>query len=467
MTRALSIYAASNRTKFLVVAALMIVALAVIDWRTPSYISLGFLYLFPIMLVSGYLTKTQIVVVALICTALQELFSNLPGSEAIPRLVMTSIGFVGTGFFISELMRNRRIVLSHLQQVEEQVALREDAEEQLRVLVESSPAAILTIDSAGGILLANESARDLFVPQGGKLEGQTIKTYVPALQTAVRSQLSRPFRTTLQCTCQRGNGDIFLAGVWFSSYKTASGGRLAAIIVDLSDDLRNREDLSLDYLLKNARILMSAVSHEIRNLCGAALAVHRNLSNVKALEGNEDFQALGTLIQGLERLSAMELRSRRGEEGCAVDLAVLLDEFRVLIATAYHESEIQVRCDVDEDLPLVWADRYGLVQAFLNLAKNSQRAMQSTKEKTLTVSTSVENDTVVVRFEDSGTGVADPRSLFRPFQQNAEATGLGLYVSRAILKSFGGEIAYETRTRGSCFAVTLPAITDRVEVTHA
>src|SRR2546429_4664235 len=36
----------------------------------------------------------------------------------------------------------------------------------------------------------------------------------------------------------------------FSTYRTVSGTRVAAIIVDLSEDLRSREDLSLDYLLK-------------------------------------------------------------------------------------------------------------------------------------------------------------------------------------------------------------------------
>jgi two-component system sensor kinase FixL len=48
-----------------------------------------------------------------------------------------------------------------------------------------------------------------------------------------------------------------------------------------------------------------------------------------------------------------------------------------LIETAYHESKIEMDWDVQESLPLVWADRYGLIQVFLNLAKNSRRAMAS------------------------------------------------------------------------------------------
>jgi hypothetical protein len=42
---------------------------------------------------------------------------------------------------------------------------------------------------------------------------------------------------------------------------------------------------------------MIAVAHEIRNLCGAVLVVHKSLSRVQELESNEDFKALGSLIQ--------------------------------------------------------------------------------------------------------------------------------------------------------------------------
>ncbi len=452
----LSIYAPVNRTRLIVVAGLLISAIAVVDWATKPYISVGFLYLFPIMILGGFLSRTQILLVALVCAVLQEAFSNLPENEAVVRLLFSSAGFVGTGLFISELIRNRRIAMTHVEELEGQIKLREDAEEQLRSLVESSPAAIVTIDSGGNILLANEAAQHLLAAEGRALQGQEINSYLPALQTILKTQQPQVFRTTLQCTGQRSDGEVFLAGVWFSTYSTISGPRLAAIIVDLSEDLRNREDLSLDYLLKNTRILMGAVAHEIRNLCGAVLIVHKNLSRVKELESNEDFNALGNLIQSLERVSAVELGSSSAQNGDVVELTSVLDELRILIETAHHESDIEVQWDVQESLPLVWADRYGLIQVFLNLAKNSRRAMASTETKQLRIAAREENGRVTIRFEDTGSGVASPENLFRPFQRGAESSGLGLYVSRAIMRSFGGELSYEPRSEGCCFAVILP-----------
>ena len=462
-----SIYVPANRKKLLVIAGLLVTAIAVADWFTTPYISLGFLYLFPIMIVGGYLSRQQIIGVSLLCAFLQEVFSDLPGNEALVRLVLSSAGFIGTGLFISELLQNRRMILKHVGELKDQIDLRQDAEEQLGMLVESSPAAIITIDSNGKILLANEAAQRLLAPGAQPIQGQAISFYLPSLQTAVNTRPSREFRTTLQCKGQTSNGETFLAGIWFSTYTSISGPRLAAIVVDLSEDLRSREDLSLDHLLKNSRILMSAVAHEVRNLCGAVLVVQKNLSRLSELQHNEDFQALSMLIHSLEKISAMELQVSPTQNAGAVELTSVLDELRVLIESAYHESEIEIDWQIQDPLPRVWADRYGLVQVFLNLARNSQRAMQCSETKRLCVGASDEGSTVVIRFADTGVGIGSPENLFRPFQRGADSSGLGLYVSRAIIHSFGGELLYERRSRGCCFAVVLPSLFTGKEVINA
>jgi two-component system sensor kinase FixL len=452
------IYAPANRRKNLLIAAALIVIVAIVDWRTPPYISLGFLYLFPIMLAAGFLNRWQIVGISLLCSGLQELFSNLPTSAVIPRLMMVTVGYIGTGFFISELVSKRQLMTKHVEDLEQQIRFRQDVEQQLEVLIESSPAAIVTIDTTGTILLANQAAQQLFAPKAPTLRGQKIISCLPTLQTVVESQPSRSFRTTLQCKGQRGTGEAFLAGVWFSTYSTISGPRLAAVVVDLSEDLRDREDLSLDHLLKNSRILVSAVAHEVRNLCGAALVVQKNLSRFVELRDNKDFQALSTLIQSLERISALGVQSSPTDTAASVDLTSVLDELRVLIEGIFHESGMETNWRLQAPIPLVRADRYGLIQVFLNLARNSRRAMEPAGVKQLRVSTSVEGESVVIRFEDTGIGVSAPDDLFRPFQPGANSTGLGLYVSRAIMRSFGGELLYEPRSQGCCFAVIVPSV---------
>ncbi len=310
-------------------------------------------------------------------------------------------------------------------------------------------------------MLANQSAPAATLALGGAaLSGQPIRGYLPALQSVAQSYRSQSFRTTMQCKGQRPDGEVFLAAIWFSTYKTLSGPKLAAIIVDLSEDLRDREDLSLNHLLKNTRILMGAMSHEIRNLCGAVSAVGRNLARVEGLAGNQDFEALQTLIVGLEKIAALELQASPEDQAIAVDVDELLDELRVLIEPSFRESGVTVNWGIAAGLPLVWADSYGLLQAFLNLARNSQRAMQTCPRKELTITASAEESGVVIRFEDTGVGIRSPQQLFRPFQLGADGSGLGLYVSRAIVRSFRGEVRYEDRPAGCCMAVVLAPLAE-------
>jgi PAS domain S-box-containing protein len=467
MPDVLAVYSESNRKKNLLIAAVLIVVIAIVDWRTKPYLSLGFLYLFPIMLVAGFLRRWQIVSISLLCSGLQEFFSNLPAGAAIPRLAMVTLGYIGTGLFISELVEKRRLVTQHVEDLESQVRFRRDAEQQLEALIESSPAAIVTVDSGGRIERGNQAAQQLLAPGAELLRGQSISGFLPALQTIVQTYQSRVFRTTLQCQGRRHDGEAFMAGIWFSTYPTISGPRLAAIIVDLSEDVREREQLGLDQLLKNARIVMGAMSHEIRNFCGAIAVVNRNLSHVQSLAGNRDFQALGTLVEGLEKIASLEIKPPSDQRPLTLAIASVLDELRLLIEPSLQEAGVQTAWGVEDNLPLVSADRYGLIQVFLNLVTNSKRATEDSARKHLTITARLENQRVVIRFEDTGHGVAVPEKLFQPFQTDAAATGIGLYVSRAILRTFQGDLHYEPRSQGCSFAVSLVPVGAARELIHA
>jgi C4-dicarboxylate-specific signal transduction histidine kinase len=145
------------------------------------------------------------------------------------------------------------------------------------------------------------------------------------------------------------------------------------------------------------------------------------------------------------------------------DLGTVLDETRIVIEPALREAGIAVFWDVSPDLPLVQADHHSLLQVFVNLARNVRAALANSPRSELRISAAVERDLVVVRFRDTGPGVAFPDELFRPFQRGAHSIGLGLYISRAILRSHGGGLRYEAQSAGSCFAVDLWPVENRGE----
>ncbi|MBV9498604.1 MAG: PAS domain-containing protein [Acidobacteriaceae bacterium] len=214
-----------NRTRILAVSGTLVLAIALLDWLTKPYWSLGFLYLFPIMLAAGFLPRWGIVLFAAVCAGLSEAFSSLDPSEALFRLAFVSLALVGCGLFVRELVNNRRLSL--------------EAQERLRILVETSPAAIVTVNERGLIELANRAAIELLAPHNGQLIGHPIAAFLPELHHALRREEGPQFRASMQCRGHRGHGDSFMADVWFSTYKDSARPKLAAIIGETAEESQN------------------------------------------------------------------------------------------------------------------------------------------------------------------------------------------------------------------------------------
>jgi two-component system sensor kinase FixL len=142
----LSFLVKGSRTAVLLRAAAMVAVIALTDWRIEGNIPLGFLYLFPMLLAGTVLERWQIAVCALCCASLTELFDSFDwfSPMAVPRDILIFSAFLGMGMFVYEAGRSRRLAQLHLELVEREAAARADAEEQLKVLVESSPAAVFT-----------------------------------------------------------------------------------------------------------------------------------------------------------------------------------------------------------------------------------------------------------------------------------------------------------------------------------
>ena len=450
-------YSESHRLTVRVTAALWISLIAWWDALLPD-VTIGFLYLFPVLFSAAALNNAQILGVAILCAWLRKLFDPLgsaPGSAE--RFAVAVASYAMTGFFVSALNQRRRLLAAHLAEREQQIRLRKEAEQQVRILIDTSPLAILTLDHAGQIALANESARELFGLGDGSLQGADVSPYLPILTRMLHNpRQGANLRTNVESKAYRQNGEVFLAHVWLSTYRTSEGPGLAAVVWDASENLRDREGAGFDSMMATSRVLIGAISHEIRNLASAAASAHGRLAAACDVAGNEQYQVLGTLIHGLEKIASSGLRAASDREAAVADLGTVLDEARIVVEPALREAGISLVWEVGDGLPLVQADHHSLLQVFVNLSRNSLRALEGRPVREVRISAEAERDLVVVRFRDSGPGVANPEELFRPFQSGADSAGLGLYISRAILRAHGGGLRYDAEQGpGSCFTVEL------------
>ena len=63
-------------------------------------------------------------------------------------------------------------------------------------------------------------------------------------------------------------------------------------------------------------------------------------------------------------------------------------------------------------------------------------------------------------FSDNGPPVPDATQLFRPFSSGSGSAGLGLFISQALLRAYGGELRYEIREGWPCFILEMIPVRD-------
>lgn len=439
-----------------------IVLIAVVDLKTGVAIPLAPLYIVPIILMSAVLERWQIALLGLVCTFTAEFADAFTWNlkEGLPRDALYWFAYVAVGLYVHETVQRRRVEQAHSDALRTEVETRRGVEEQLRLVVANSSIAIVTVDESGVILDANDAAQQLWGGTAGdisaSLERLPLIRFVPSLaRVQVGRQGFERLRTMMQCQGFRANKDPFLADVWFSTYNSPQGRRLTAMIIDSSNETRDREQANLEQVLVSSRIALGALSHEIRNICAAISNVQQNLLlNKPDARQVKEFDALRQLVAALERMASAEL-SLVKRQATYVHLDNFLSDLYIVVQASLREADIDLAWEITPGLPAVWADSSSLIQVFLNLIRNAQSALLESEEPRVRVTATRQGDLVHIAVADNGPGISDPDKLFRPFGQRGGATGLGLYLSKAMMRSFHGELRFEESPIGATFIVEL------------
>ena len=212
--------------------------------------------------------------------------------------------------------------------------------------------------------------------------------------------------------------------------------------------------------------LMAAVSHDMQT----PLAVL--LGSIRALERGDDLtpRERGQLYERMGR-RGLQLRilvqqfldySRLGAGRPIVVRPALTD---IRFALTRLEADIAgrrpVTLDLPRDLPQAWVDPDRLDQVMANLVSNALKFSAPGSPITVQARATPSSVEVVVADRGQGMSPADLATVFEKFHRGAGAegipgTGLGLYVSRAVLEAQGGRLlAASTLGQGSRFTVVL------------
>ena len=143
------------------------------------------------------------------------------------------------------------------------------------------------------------------------------------------------------------------------------------------------------------------------------------------------------------------------------DVHVILDEvINGLKAREFKVEDITIKRKYKPNLPKILLDPDQIRQVFLNIINNAGDAISG--PGTITISSAVKDDNVLITIKDSGRGMTTEQmeKIFDPFYTTKEVgkgTGLGLSVSLSIVESMGGTITVQSLPEeGSSFTISLP-----------
>jgi signal transduction histidine kinase len=243
-------------------------------------------------------------------------------------------------------------------------------------------------------------------------------------------------------------------------------GHQAALAVE---ETRYRQALVRAERLAAIGQTIAGLSHHIKNIL-QGLRSGSDILKMGLTEKNEEMLHQGWKIveknQGKIYELVMDMLSYSKEREPAIedtDLNQIVRDVLELLDGRFKELGVKLETRLDDPLPPVQADPEGLHRALLNLVSNALEAVEERENPLVAVGTSLDPVEGWVRIQviDNGVGISPQMvaDIFKPFvsTKGSKGTGLGLAVSRKILREHGGDILARSQLgKGSKFILRLP-----------
>ena len=331
---------------------------------------------------------------------------------------------------------------------------------------------VIVIDSDGVVQYANDAALGLIGLKGNDIGVTRLWKMVPDLaksidlETVMGEKKSAP---VLSREIELNYPDhrvvrLYMVPIDAQVGHDDSGG----YVIVLSDVTEER--VSMEERLESERIdsivrLAAGVAHELGNPLNS-LTIHLQLIERKlkklakqpdATKLTESLQVCQGEVERLDGIITHFLKAIRPQklELNELDLLGLVEDVLRVQEAELSNRKLEVKVEVNDDLPIILGDRDQIKQAFFNLIKNAMEAMQPSGS--LRILARCDDDYVYLQFVDNGSGISEedlPKVFQAYYTTKEEGHGLGMMIVERIMREHGGHINIESRKEAGT-AITL------------
>jgi len=339
-----------------------------------------------------------------------------------------------------------------------------------------APSALVLLDRAGFAVFLNASAEQLFSISSRTLPNAPFwRMFVDA------GPLEQLFWEGKQKLFGAKRLELSLARpgrepAWYACTALIPDEPALGLVLEFQELEQRRRDDRESRIFDSARAnhaLLRNLAHEVKNplggIRGAAQLLESELPEDEWREYTQVIISEADRLQNLvDRLLAPQKHLPRIQ---VFNIHQVCDRVAALVAVEYPGS-IEVVRDYDASLPDIEGDLEQLIQAVLNLARNSAQAMHGRGK--ITLRTRIARQVTIGRIRhrlaldlhviDTGPGVPFElrESIFYPLVSGrAGGSGLGLSMAQTLVQQHGGMIEYESRSGETDFRVRLPLIGGR------
>lgn len=251
--------------------------------------------------------------------------------------------------------------------------------------------------------------------------------------------------------------------------------RALLFLRDVTDKRLQEMQLMQAEKLSSIGVLAAGVAHEINNplssVAGYAEALLRRFKEEHSLAADPRLEDFPKYLQVIVResyrckgiIDCLLSFSRKSDCSlCNVNINEILNEVLELVRYKSRYEKVEIRTNLQSDLPDVIGDPAGLRQVCMNLLINAHQAISGTGLVEITTKTAMQS-MVMFQIQDSGCGINKDAidQIWDPFfttKNVGQGTGLGLAITYNIIKRLGGDISVESQVgKGSKFTVRMPA----------